>query len=159
MLLLLILGYLPPMPVIVREHFAVIENNTVYAETCETDTWPLEYKPIFTQVLFRDFIWDTGTHEVQAWRMLKADDKEPFKMIAHEHQKHLKLLPTRPRSSMHATWNQSRGVWQVEWLDGDVHRVVTAKSYVETHTVGDPEIEERERFPMALRRELRKGIR
>lgn len=157
MLLLLILSALPN-PDVRREHFDLIEVNVVYVETCETDAWPLEYKPIFTQVIFRRWEWDTASHEIHAWRMLQAV-KDPAKMLPIEQQHKLKLLPQRNRSVMHPEYNHALGCWEMRWQDGDVHRIVTADSYVETHSVGDREIEERERWPMSFRRELLKGAK
>lgn len=139
-LLLILLACLPPSQDVRREHFDVIEQNTVFNETCDEDKFPLIYKPTFTQILFRRWEPSTGQMEIHAY---------PEEIAAE-----LAKQPLRQRTSM-AVEKNAAGLWEMRWLDGDVLRVVTADSYVETATVGDVEVEERARFPKEYRRELR----
>lgn len=124
--------YLPPSQDVRREHYDVIEANTVYFETAECDKYPLEYKPQFTQMLFRNWEDSTGQMEIHAWRMVKGFPN-PDESLPSD----LRTLPERQRTHMYVERNAA-GLWEMRWLDGDVLRVVTADSYVTTETVGDP---------------------
>lgn len=53
--------------------------------------------------------------------------------------------------------NQATGLYELRWFDNGTERIVEAKSFNETMTLGDPEVEEREVWPRENRRELRKG--
>jgi hypothetical protein len=157
-LLALLLTYLPPSQDVRREHYHVIEQNTVFNETDECDKWPLLYKPTFTQFLFRHWEPSTGQMEIHAWRMLKGypvEERESFEGYPEEIAAELAKQPLRARTTM-AVEKNAAGLWEMRWLDGDVLRIITADSYVRTQTVGDVEVEERSRFDKSLRRELRR---
>jgi hypothetical protein len=133
-MLLLILAILPHTPV-VREHVDAIEWNIAFHETAEDD--PLQYRVTFIQVLFRNFK-PHGETEIDAWRIV-----------------HRGPVEDGARTNMYPQFNHALGLWEMRWFDGDVQRIVTAKSFYTTHTLGDPEVWERERFPKEKRRELR----
>lgn len=156
-----------PRSGVLREHVDVIEMNTYYSETDEGDKYPLIYKPQGTQFLFRVWDYDSGEHQIVAWRMVKgfaAETIEPDVLLIDLRNEEMLpkelefLLERKPRQRTHMAveWNHGKGVWQMEWTDSGVHRLITANSFQETHTIGDPELGERERFPKELRRELRK---
>ena len=63
---------------------------------------------------------------------------------------------TRKRTLMAVTKNQQTGMYELRWFDRDVERIVEAKTFNETITLGDPEVEERDVWPRENRRELRK---
>lgn len=46
----------------VRDRVDVLESNTVYCEADET--YPLTHKPIFTQIIFREWNDKTQNHEI-----------------------------------------------------------------------------------------------
>lgn len=155
-----------PRSVVLREHVDVIEANTYYSKTDEGDKYPLIYKPQGTQFLFRAWDYDSGEHQIVAWRMVKgfaAETIEPDVLLidlrdAEMLPKELEcLLERKPRQRTHMAveWNHGKSVWQMEWTDSGIHRLITANSFQETHTIGDPELGERERWPKELRRELR----
>lgn len=157
-LLALLLTYIPPSQDVRREHFAVIEQNTVYAETCDEDRFPLLYKPTFTQFLFRQWEPSTGQMEIHAWRMLRGypvEERENLEHYPEEIAAELAKQPLRARTTMSVERNAA-GKYEMRWMDGEVLRIITADSFVRTQTVGDVEVEERSRFDKSLRRELRR---
>lgn len=156
-----------PRSGVIREHVDVIEWCHYYTETSEGDSYPLQYKPLWTQVIFRNWDYETGEHQIVAWRMVKgfaAEEIKPDILLTDMHnaemlpQEQAILLERKPRlrTQMAVEWNEPKGLWQMAWFDGDLHRVITAGSFHETHTIGDPEVEERTRWPKEFRKELRK---
>lgn len=148
--LLLIAAYLPPAPGVVRDRVSVIEQNIVYGEDSEG---PLTHKPIFTQYLFRDWNDQTQNHEIIAWRMLTSFPVEESPEQPTEAGPYI----TRKRTLMAVTKNQQTGLYELRWFDNGTERIVEAKTFNETMTLGDPEVEERDVWPKEKRRELRKG--
>lgn len=138
MLTLLLIAILPHTP-IAREHVDAIEWNIAFNETCEDD--PLPYRVTFIQVLFRRFK-PHGETEIDAWRIVQRGPVEDG-----------------ARTNMYPEFNHSIGLWEMRWMDGDVQRIVTADSFYTTYTLGDPEVQELERFRREDRRELRKAVR
>lgn len=135
----------------VRDRVDVIERNVVY---CEADAdYPLTHKPIFTQILFRSWEPSTGNHEIIAWRMLTSFSVEE----APEQPPEAGPYITRKRTLMAVTKNQQTGLYELRWLDNGTERIVEAKTYIETMTLGDAEVEEREVWPREKRRELLSG--
>lgn len=87
---------------------------------------------VFDQVIFYD--WSDGwqRHQVVAWRLIKDRSQ----------------LPQR-------NWQASSESYVTFWVDQEVLRKVTAKSFRETWTQYDPELLEREALRKEDRRELR----
>lgn len=119
-----------PAPDVLRESYCVIERNEVWT-LCEDE--PPRFN--FAQILFRNFDWHRGTHEIEAWRMTRSGDekRDRITLIRHGH-----------------------GV-TATWMDGDKLRVVEGGSYRETAADFDIEVIERERLP-GQRRDLRQPV-
>lgn len=130
MLLLALLSLLPH-DTAARDTFDVIEVQQTYSWCgIEQENGDVDYvlKPTFTQLLFRRWDRDRGTHVIEAWRMAK---------------------PTMAYGYVH-----SRGVHEIRWMDGDVERVVETKSLVHSAADFDSEVFERTSFPKEHRRDL-----
>jgi len=84
---------------------------------------------VIDQLIFYD--WDSAARrfQVRAWRLLKSDDQHPRK-------------------------SRSREDFVTTWRDQNVDRRVHAIQIRETWTTHDPEVREREMYPMEQRLDL-----
>ncbi|MEW4455219.1 hypothetical protein AB1L30_21300 [Bremerella sp. JC817] len=91
--------------------------------------YDLQGRLVINQLIF--YQWDSASQrfQVRAWRLLKTDDQLPRK-----------------------SWNQDQYV--CHWKDMNVHRKVYANNIRETWTTQDPEVLERNMFPIEHRSEL-----
>ena len=91
--------------------------------------YDLQGRLVINQLIF--YQWDSASQrfQVRAWRLLKSDDQLPRK-----------------------SWNQDQYICL--WRDMNVHRKVYAHNVRETWTTYDPEVMERNLFPIEHRSEL-----
>lgn len=90
---------------------------------------------VFDQVVFFNFDWHSGRHQVVAWRMLKSHSQVP-------------------------QYSHRLGVYVATWQDtqnGDIFRRVYSRSYRETWGQSDVELVERGNLPKEHRSELTRG--
>ena len=85
---------------------------------------------VFDQAIFWDWSEDESCYHVRAWRLIKQVEQ----------------LPRR---------DHARGGYSVLWHDGEVIRQLLASGVQETWTQWDPEMREREKFPVERRRPLK----
>ncbi|HEX5102705.1 MAG TPA: hypothetical protein VFV87_02780 [Pirellulaceae bacterium] len=86
-------------------------------------------RPVFDQVIFWQWHEREGAYHVLAWRLWKTPAQSPWR-----------------------DW--LRGGYAMAWFDGERLRVVRATSFTETWTQHDPELDDRQYFPVNLRRGL-----
>ena len=86
-------------------------------------------RPVFDQVIFWQWHAEEGTFRVRAWRLWKTPAQTPWR-----------------------DW--LGGGYVMAWFDGDRLRVVRATSLRETWTQHDPELDDRQFFPVHERRGL-----
>jgi hypothetical protein len=84
---------------------------------------------VFDQLLFEDWSHNAERFQLRAWRMVKSNTQLPV-------------------------FSVSRDCYECRWQDGDMERVISAKSVRRIATQYDPEIEERNHLPKEMRREL-----
>lgn len=113
------------------ERCDVIEVNAYFDD---------QAKHVFDQLLLWDWVHDDGRYQLRAWRMVKWNPA---------------TKESAPTSQMLPRFDQGRGVWVCEWMDGDVHRRIVAESLRVTQTQYDAELTERDVLPKEHRRELR----
>ncbi len=110
------------------------------AEDCVVDSvdlveWNSFYdergRHVFDQLIFYDWNEKAGRHEIRAWRMRKSNAMNP--------------VYDEPNREYVMTWFDSQSFC---W------RRVYANSYRRSHTIGDPELEERKTRPTEQRRDL-----
>ncbi|PQO46184.1 hypothetical protein [Blastopirellula marina] len=91
--------------------------------------YDIQGRLVINQMIFYD--WDNASQrfQVRAWRLLKSDDQLPRK-----------------------SWNQDQYI--CHWRDMNVQRKVFADNVRETWTTQDPEVLERNMYPIELRSEL-----
>ncbi|MEW4565388.1 hypothetical protein AB1K70_22875 [Bremerella sp. JC770] len=91
--------------------------------------YDLQGRLVINQLIF--YQWDSASQrfQVRAWRLLKTDDQLPRK-----------------------SWNQDQFI--CHWRDMNVDRKVYADNVRETWTTYDPEVLERNMFPIEQRSEL-----
>ncbi|MBI1249471.1 hypothetical protein GC197_16725 [bacterium] len=91
--------------------------------------YDLQGRLVINQLIF--YQWDNASQrfQVRAWRLLKTDDQLPRK-----------------------SWNKDQYICL--WRDMNVHRKVYADNVRETWTTYDPEVMERNLFPIENRSEL-----
>jgi hypothetical protein len=129
MILFFLLSILPH-DTAARDTFDVCEVQDFYSwsAVCQK-SGDVDYvlKPVFTQLLFRD--WKGDTHNIEAWRM--ASPKMAYG-YSHARERH-----------------------QIQWFDGQVERIVEVKSMRYSSSDFDSELVEREQHGKEMRRELR----
>jgi hypothetical protein len=86
-------------------------------------------RPVFDQVIFWQWHADEGAYHVLAWRLWKSPAQTPWR-----------------------EW--LAGGFVTTWFDGDRLRLVRSRSYRETWTQHDPELEDRQLLPAHERRGL-----
>jgi hypothetical protein len=84
---------------------------------------------VFDQVIFWQWHADEGVHHVLAWRLWKSPAQTPWR-----------------------DW--MRGGYLSIWHDGDRLRAIRARSFRETWTQHDPELDDRQLLPPEQRRGL-----
>ena len=96
--------------------------------------YDLQGRLVFNQVIFYDWCPVQCRHQVRAWRLLKTDQQLP-----------------------RMNWRSGR--YETRWRDVNDYRHITAGERRETWTIYDPEILERNLFPLHFRRELCQSLR
>lgn len=132
LLALILLLTTNPTGDVLRERVSCIERNEVW-HGCED-----ELRFSFAQLLFRDFCFHRGTHEIEAWRMTRSSGDVVDKIEIR--------------------FKQTTGLWEAAWRDGGSLRVVEAGTCYETAADTDIEVAERARLPVQFRRELRQPV-
>lgn len=99
----------------------VVEDSCDYIED-HTLTCKDTGNEVFKQQIF--WVWDGRAYHVRAWRLVKGANQTPERY--------------------------QRG-WRVRWHDGEYLRSVTAPHWVETIGPFDPEVEDRDEWPVEFR--------
>jgi hypothetical protein len=128
MMLLWLLIAVVPVDEALRDHVDLIEINHVYNDLGQ---------PVFDQLIFWEWCSAAARWQVRAWRMAKGAGID-------------RAVPLPERD-----WQ--RGGYVLLWRDGDRLRIVRAAAVRETWTQYDPEMVEREVWPVDRRRGLRMG--
>ena len=121
-----------PRQDVLREQVDAIECNSLYSYCEENDTYSLT----FSQLIFRKWDWQAGTHVIEAWRMQRTQGDT--------------------KDKIEVRYNRNTGMYEATWFDGNALHVVSSRSYYETASDYDVEVSERNNLPVHLRRELRK---
>jgi hypothetical protein len=127
MLLWLVIAVVP-VDEALRDHVDLIEINHVYNDLGQ---------PVFDQLIFWEWCQRSARWQVRAWRMAKGAGID-------------RAVPLPERD-----WQ--RGGYVLLWRDWDRLRIVRAAAVRETWTQYDPEMVEREVWPVDRRRGLRTG--
>lgn len=120
-----------PRQDVLREQVDAIECNSLYSYCEETELYNLT----FSQLIFRKWDWYAGTHVIEAWRMQRTS--------------------TDTKDKIEVRYNRNTGMYEATWFDGNALRIVEARTFYETASDYDVEVNERLNLPVHLRRELR----
>jgi hypothetical protein len=123
-----LLATLPVDDGVLRDRCDVLEVNHYFDD---------EARPVFTQLLFLDWCPRASCHHCADWRLMKqgTDQFNRWQITIHK--------------------EYATGDWVATWTDDAGAREVRAKQWRESFTQHDPEMTERERWPVDQRRKLR----
>lgn len=128
-IVLAVIGFLC-VPLMIRASEHTSSNVTDHVDLIEVNhLYDERGRLVIEQVIFYDWDHATDRFQVVAWRLLKSPEQFP--------QRH---------------WESGRFV--ARWRDQAVWREVSAGQVCETWTTFDPEVLERNMFPIEKRREL-----
>lgn len=131
-LILLIIAAILPSSDVLRERCDLIEVNHFY----DSDA-----RLVFDQLLFFDWSDADGRFQLRAWRLIKQPVASKTSV---------------PQPEMMPRFDHATGAWRCNWIDGELHREVSAPVLRESTTDYGPELTEREWLAKEQRQELRK---
>lgn len=121
---------------------ATVPQETVLRDRCDTieinSFHDDEARLVFTQAIFSDWCQHKGCEQIADWRLVRNRDSEP-------------------RANIEIRRDYATGDYLALWDDNGRLREVRAKSYRETWTQVDRELQGRERYPQERRRKLTSG--